>query len=77
MDKRQNYNGYVVEAYPYELRAGGWSAEFYIEKHDHEGVLATQFLLNRTLPTRESVVEAAILAGRHKIDTGFVPTLAQ
>jgi hypothetical protein len=34
-------------------------------------VTETQFYLPDTFPTPESAIEAAIQAGRHKIDAGF------
>jgi len=50
-----------------------FSAEFSIEEEEHDGsgVTETQFYLPDTFPTRESAFEAAIQAGRQKIDMGF------
>jgi hypothetical protein len=53
------------------LRDGGFSAEFSVEEHDASGVTETQFYLRETFPTQESAIEAAIQAGRQKIDFGF------
>ena len=70
MKSRVGYKGYVIEA-----RLSEWkdvfSAEFSIEEHDGSGVTETQFYLPDTFPTRESAFEAAIQAGRQKIDVVF------
>jgi hypothetical protein len=70
MKSRLGYKGYVIEA-----RLSEWkdvfSAEFSIEEHDGSGVTETQFYLPDTFPTRESAFEAAIQAGRQKIDVVF------
>jgi hypothetical protein len=55
----------------YELQAGGFSAEVSIQEHDADGVMETEFYLPDTFPTQESAIEAAIKAGRQKIDSGF------
>jgi hypothetical protein len=68
---RQGYEGYVIEARSHELREGGFSAEFSIEEHDGAGVTETQFYLPDTFPTQKSAIEAAIQAGRQKIDVVF------
>jgi hypothetical protein len=69
--KRVGYKGCVIEAQSNELRDGGFSAEFYIEEHDASGVTVTQFYVPNTFPTQEAAFEAAIQAGRLKIDMGF------
>jgi hypothetical protein len=71
MKSRQGYKGYVIEARPYQLKDGGFSAEFSVEEHDPSGVTETQFYLPDAFPTQESAVEAALQAGRRKIDVGF------
>ena len=71
MKSRCGYKGYVIEARLSELKEGGFSAEFSIEEHDGSGVTETQFYLPSTFPTQESAFEAAIQAGRRKIDAGF------
>jgi hypothetical protein len=70
MKSRLGYKGYVIEARLSELK-DVFSAEFSIEEHDGSGVTETQFYLPDTFPTRESAFEAAIQAGRQKIDMGF------
>ena len=70
MKSRQGYKGFVIEARLSELK-DVFSAEFSIEEHDESGVTETQFYLPGTFPTRESAFEAAIQAGRQKIDVGF------
>ena len=64
------YKGYVIEARVSELK-NVFSAEFSVEEHDGSGVPETQFYLPDTFPTQESAFEAAIKAGRQKIDIGF------
>ena len=71
MKSRQGYKGYVIEARSCELTDGGFSAEFSVEEHDESGVTEAQFYLPDTFPTPESAIEAAIQAGRQKIDVGF------
>jgi hypothetical protein len=68
---RCGYEGYVIEARSHELPDGRFSAEFSIEEHDGAGVTETQFYLPDTFPTQESAIEAAIQAGRQKIDAGL------
>jgi hypothetical protein len=71
MKRREGYKGYVIEAQASELRDGGFSVEFYIEEHDSSGVTVTQFFLPGTFQTEESAINAAVQAGRQKIDVGF------
>ncbi len=71
MKGRQGYKGYVIVARSHELKDGGFSAELSIEEHDADGVLETEFYLPETFPTQESAIEAAVQAGRQKIDMGF------
>jgi len=71
MKSRQRYKGYVIEARSCEIKDVGFSAEFSVEEHDASGVTETQFYLPDTFPTQESAIEAAIQAGRQKIDVGF------
>jgi hypothetical protein len=68
---RAGYKGYVIEAQAIELRDGGFSAELSVEEHDASGVTETVFYLPDTFSTQESAIEAAIQAGRQKIDVGF------
>jgi hypothetical protein len=52
MKSRQGYKGYVIEARSCELKDGGFSAEFSVEKHDASGVTETQFYLPNTFETQ-------------------------
>ena len=64
----------VARLAPHDLanyRIGGFAAEFSVEEHDADGVMETEFYLPDTFPTQESAIEAAIKAGRQKIDVGF------
>jgi hypothetical protein len=71
MKSRRGYQGYVIEARSYELRDGGFSAEFSVEEHNASGVTETLFYLNNKFPTQEFAIETAIQAGQQKIDVGF------
>jgi hypothetical protein len=71
MKSRCGYKGYVIEVRLPELKDGGFSAEFSVEEHDGSGVTETQFYLPDTFPTQDSAIEAALQAGRQKIDAGF------
>jgi hypothetical protein len=70
MKSRCGYKGYVIEVRLSEFK-NGFSAEFSVEEHDGSGVTETQFYLPESFPTQESAFEAAIQAGRRKIDVGF------
>ena len=71
MKSRQGYKGYVIVARSHELKDGGFSAEVSVQEHDADGVMEMEFYLPDTFPTHESAVEAAIKAGRQKIDAGL------
>ena len=71
MKRRLGHKGYVIVARSYELQDGGFSAEFSVEEHEADGVMETEFYLPDTFPTQESAIEAAVQAGRQKIDAGF------
>ena len=71
MKSRCGYKGYVIEVRLSELKDGGFSAEFSVEEHAVDGLMETEFYLPDTFPTQESAIEAAIQAGRQKIDVGF------
>ena len=71
LKSRLGYKGYVIEARSYQQQDGGFSAELWIEEHDASGVTETQFYLPNTFPTQESAIEAAIQAGRQKIDVDY------
>jgi hypothetical protein len=79
MQRRYSYKGFVIEAYPYELRdMAGWKAEFYIERHDESGIDITQFFMpDCVFPTEADAITAAIQSGGRKIDSGFVPQPSQ
>jgi hypothetical protein len=58
----------VIVARSHELQDAGFSAEFSVEEHEADGFMETEFYLPETFPTQESAIEAAIKAGRQKID---------
>ena len=55
----------------HELKDGGFSAEFSVDEHGADGFMETEFYLPETFSTQESAIEAALHAGRQKIDAGF------
>ncbi len=71
MKSRQGYKGYVIVARSHELKDGAFSAEFSVEEHGADGFIETEFYLPETFPTQDSAIEAAIHAGRQKVDMGF------
>jgi hypothetical protein len=71
MKSRLGYKGYVIEVRLSELKDGEFSAEFSVEEHEADGFMETEFYLSETFPTQDSAIEAAIQAGRQKIDMGF------
>jgi hypothetical protein len=71
MKSRQGYKGYVIVARSYDLQDGEFSAEFCVEEHAADGFMETEFYLPDIFPKQESAIEAAIKAGRQKIDMGF------
>ena len=71
MKSREGYKGYVIVARSCELQDGGFAAEYSVEEHHADGLLETEFYLPDTFPTQDSAIEAAIQAGREKIDLGF------
>jgi len=78
MQRRYPYKGFIIEAHPYKLRdLPGWSMSFNIEHHDGSGVTDTPFFFKEahTFDTEEAAIQAAILAGKQKIDAGFTPSL--
>jgi hypothetical protein len=80
MGRRHPYKGFIIEAYPYQLRGvSGWKTEFNIENHDADGVTDTRFYFEAShiFETEEAAIQAAIAAGQQKIDAGFTPNMEQ
>jgi hypothetical protein len=76
MKVRQGYKGHVIEAMIFELRdIPGFTSEFYLEKHDGQGVTVTRFFMPGIYKDSESAIEACVLAGRQKIDVGYSPSI--
>ncbi len=71
MKRRVGHKGYVIVAQSYELQDGGFSAELSIQEHDADGFMETEVYLPDAFPSQESAIEAAIKAGRQKIDLDF------
>jgi len=71
MKVRQAYEGRVIEARSSELKNGGWACEFSIEEHEASGVTETAFYVPGIFPTPEAAIQAAVTAGKQKIDSGF------
>ena len=74
MERRHAYEGFIIEAQPYELHdEQGWKTEFYIEEHDGSGVNVTQFFLPTVFGSEDEAIRGALEAGKRKIDSGFHP----
>jgi hypothetical protein len=76
--KRENYKGFVIVAGRSELQNDlGWSPLLSIEKHDKDGVTATEIVVKRVYETEDEAIESALAHGRKMIDDGFsVPELS-
>jgi hypothetical protein len=73
MKARESYKGHVIEAMSFELQDNaGFASQLFIEKHDGEGVTVTQFYVPQVFTSNESALQATVLAGRHKVDVGYV-----
>jgi hypothetical protein len=70
---REKYKGFYLNAGAHELQHNlGWSPKLIIEKHDGEGVAATEIISARGVyETDKEAVEAALSHGREGIDRGF------
>lgn len=76
MKIREPYKGHVIEAMSLELRDnGGFVSELFIERHDGEGVTVTQFFVPGIFETPEKALQATVVAGRRKVDTGYTPAV--
>ena len=74
MERRKDYKGYVIEAFPHELKDGsGYTTDFFIEDHDHAGVHVTQFVMKEVFKTEAEAITAAHKGGEQKIDSGWRP----
>lgn len=71
MKRKVGHKGYVIVARSHELMDGGFSAELSIQEHDADGFMETEVYLPDTFPSQESAMDAAIKAGRQKIDLDF------
>ena len=71
MKSRQGHRGCVIEARSCELKRREFSAEFSVEEHDPSGVTERHFYLSTGFSTHESAIEAAIQAGRQKINVDY------
>lgn len=65
----EKYRGFVIEAGANELQYDiGWSPILIIQKHDGNGVSATEIPARGVYPTRDAAVNAALDQGRKEID---------
>jgi hypothetical protein len=71
MKVRQAHEGRVIEARSAELKDGGWDSEFSIEEHDATSVTERAFYVPGVFPSPEAAIQAAVTAGKQKIDSGF------
>jgi hypothetical protein len=74
MQKIVNYKKCSLDARANERTDGqGYMAEVYVAQPDGGKVWNTQFRLKETFSNAEAAIEAALQAGRYKIDVGFEP----
>jgi hypothetical protein len=76
MERRHPYKKFIIEAQPHKLRdLPGWSVEFFVEAHDGSGVTVTHFYFDKpqSFESEEAAIQAALAAGKRKIDAGFTP----
>jgi hypothetical protein len=65
----EKYRGLLIEARANELQYDiGWSPILIIEKHDGNGVSATEIPIRGIYPTRAAAMNAALGQGRKEID---------
>jgi hypothetical protein len=63
------YRGCWVDPRVYELADGsGWSAQVYVAHDVGVETVDTQWILKGKFPTREAAHEAALAAGKRKVD---------
>lgn len=74
MKRREGYKGFVIEARVQQLKDSRFSSDFSVEEHDGSGVNETQFFVQGTFSTPEAAIDAALQAGRSKVDRGSAPS---
>jgi hypothetical protein len=67
------YKGYFVTAYPYELQAGGWSAEFDLSSDRGGDIVVTGFYGSCIFPSEDEAIRAALHSACRRIEAGFTP----
>lgn len=68
----QRYKGRLIDPRAYELRDdSGWTAEVYVAEDIGPDTIDTQFVLPGVFPTREAALDAAVGAGKRKVDKGI------
>jgi hypothetical protein len=74
MQKIANYKKCSLDARARERTDGqGYTAEVYVRQPDGDSDVVTPFNLKETFPSAEAAIEAALQAGRYKVDVGFEP----
>ncbi|MFZ0411598.1 MAG: hypothetical protein WAL51_08795 [Candidatus Acidiferrales bacterium] len=68
------FDGHIIEARAVEVRGGGWTPYFCIEKHLGDSVLVTRFTSGQMFETQENALKAGFYLGALKIRSGFAPT---
>jgi hypothetical protein len=71
MKSRHGNKGYVLQGRSCELKDGGFSAEFSAEEHDAPASSKLGSIYPNAFPTGQSVIKAAIHAGRQQDRPGF------
>ncbi len=74
MQKIVNYKKCSLDARAHERTDGqGYMAEVYVAQLHGDEVWDTPFSLKETFPSAAAAIEAALQAGRYKVDVGFEP----
>jgi hypothetical protein len=71
MKTREHYHGFVIDVTVYDLRDGGFTSHFNIEKHDASGATVTHFETGQRFETHQAALEAGLQLGRNKVDARF------
>jgi hypothetical protein len=68
----EHYKRHIIDPRAYELADGtGWSAQLAIYREHGSYGTDTMFYLQQTYGSREEALNAALAAGRRKVDEGY------
>jgi hypothetical protein len=69
---RQDHKREVIEVTSLPLRDGGYTVQFFLERHGHD-ILITHFESGQRFDTDEEAMAAAVKLAQHQIDIGYEP----